>query len=147
VAVTVEGTSQFVVDEDYRIVELALAVVCQADVSRAGATAFPPAPGRNLWEVFPKAKPLFQPYCDEARRTREPVEFLQFYSGRLFRVRAVPDGRHLVLIGESLQHLDTLTLEGLRASLDETIALIDELSRSTRHERLRDSFRLVEGGL
>ena len=146
-AVTVEGTSQVVVDEDYRIVELALAVACEAAVTRTGAPASRPAPGRNLWEVFPEAKPLFEPYCDEARRTGEPVEFLQFYDGRLLRVRAVPRGRHLLLFGESLQDLDTLTLERLRASLAETIALIDDLSGSSRHERLRDSFRLVEGGL
>jgi hypothetical protein len=59
----------------------------------------------------------------------------------------VPAGPRLLLFGESLQHIDTLTLDGLRASLAETIALIDELSGSKRHERLRDSFRLVEGGL
>ena len=136
-AVTVEGTPQFVVDEEYRIVEFAPAV----------APAFRPRRGRSLWDTFPESRPLFEPYYEVAWTTGEPVEFLQFYAGLLLRVRAVPAGPRLLLFGESLQHIDTLTLDGLRASLAETIALIDELSGSTRHERLRDSFRLVEGGL
>ena len=100
--------------------------------------------GRNLWECFPGAEPLFRGYYESAWRSREPLEFVQFYDGRVGRVRATARGDRLVLSWEILAQLDTLTLEGLRSSIVEAISALDRAESSARRVHARRSLRLVE---
>ena len=80
-AVTVEHQTPFVVlDEGDRIV----------GVGPRAEGQFGPLVGSRLWECFPGAEPLFKPYYDAARRSGEPLEFVQFYDGNVARVRAAP---------------------------------------------------------
>ena len=136
VAVAVDEPPNLVLDEDYRIVE----------VGPAAQAALGPLRGRNLWDAFPGSRPLFHPYYDKARRTGEPVEFVQFYDGDLGHIRAVPEGSTLLLFWELLHRLDILTLEGLRASLDQTMAVIEEFEARLRRDHLKSTLRIVEGG-
>ncbi len=136
VAVAVDEPPNLVLDEDYRIVE----------VGPAAEAALGPLRGRNLWDAFPGSRPLFHPYYDKARRTGEPVEFVQFYDGDLGHIRAVPEGSRLLLFWELLHRLDILTLEGLRASLDQALALIEEFDARLRRDRVKSTLRVVEGG-
>ncbi|CAN5145752.1 hypothetical protein BH09ACT13_BH09ACT13_07010 [soil metagenome] len=143
VAVAVDEPPNLVLDEDYRIVE----------VGPAAEAALGPLRGRNLWDAFPGSRPLFHPYYDKARCTGEPVEFVQFYDGDLGHIRAVPEGSRLLLFWELLHlfwellhRLDILTLEGLRASLDQALALIEEFDARLRRDRVKSTLRVVEGG-
>jgi hypothetical protein len=136
VAVAVEGTPHLVLDEHYGIVE----------VGPAAAATFGPFRGRCLWDAFPGAQPLFQPYYEKARRTGENVEFVQFYDGQFGRVRAVPRGARLLIFWEMLHRLDLLTLDGLRTTLAEATATIEESEALLRRSRVRSSLRVVEGG-
>lgn len=135
-AVAVERVPQLVLDERYRIVE----------VGPAAQAGLGPLRGQKLWDAFPDSRPLFEPYYEKARRTREPVEFVQFYDGHVARIQAVPEGSRLLLSWEMLNRLNTLTLDGLRTSLDETMAAIEERERSIRRDRLR-AFQVIEGGV
>ncbi len=102
VAVTVEEQAPFVaLDTGDTIV----------GVGPGAESQFGPLVGSLLWDCFPGSEPLFKPYYDEARRTGEPVEFVQFYDGNIARIRAVPraDDR-LELYWEHISRLDTLTL-------------------------------------
>ena len=58
------------------------------------------------------------------------MEFVQFYDGNVARIRAIPraDGR-LELYWEDISRLDTLTLDGLAQTLDESLELLDENAR------------------
>lgn len=137
-AVTVEQVPpNLVLDEDDRIVE----------VGPAAEAGFGPLVGRNLWECFPGAKPLYGPYYERARQTGEPVEFAQFYNGHVGQVRAVPYGRRLALFWEVLCRLDTLTLDGLYASLGEAMAALEECEGQLRRKQMRDSLRVIDGGV
>ena len=136
VAVAVDEPPNLVLDEDYRIVE----------VGPAAEATLGPLRGRNLWDAFPGSRPLFHPYYDKARRTGEPVEFVQFYDGDLGHIRAVPEGSLLLLFWELLHRVDILTLEGLRASLDQAMALIEEFEAQLRRDRVKSTLRVVEGG-
>ena len=137
-AVTVEQVPpNLVLDEGYRIVE----------VGPAAEAGFGPLVGRNLWECFPGAQPLYRPYYERARQTGKPVEFVQFYNGHVGRIRAVPSGGRLALFWEVLCRLDTLTLDGLRASLGEAIAALEECQDQLRREQVRDSLRVIDGGV
>jgi hypothetical protein len=127
VAVTVEAP-RVVLDEDYRIVE----------VGSSAQAAFGPLLGHDLWESFPDSEPLFRPYYEKARRTGEPVEFVQFYRGSVARIRAVPAGCRLALFWQPLARIDPLTLDRLRASVDRALELV---STETSH-----GLRLIEGG-
>ena len=101
--------------------------------------------GRNLWECLPGAERSFRPHYEKAWRTREPIEFVEFYEGRVDRVRAVASGGRLELSWEPLAQLDTLTLEGLRSSIAAAISTLEEHERATRRERTRSTLRLVQG--
>jgi hypothetical protein len=138
VAVTVEEHAPFVVlDAGDNIV----------GVGPDAESQFGPLVGASLWECFPGSEPLFRPYYDEARRTGEPVEFVQFYDGNVARVRAVPAGTDLLeLYWERITRLDTLTLEGLLETLDESLAVLDDQRASVDREGLRKALRLIEGG-
>jgi hypothetical protein len=128
VAVAASHSPFLVLDERDVIVE----------VGPAARAQFEPLLGRCVWESFPGSRELFRPHYERARRTGQPVEFVQFFAGHVARVRAVPVGGRLELSWQTLAVLDLLTLEGLRASLD---AALDALERRRR----RDSLRIVEG--
>jgi hypothetical protein len=137
VAVTVQQTPFVVLDEGDRIV----------GVGPDAESQFGPLVGSLMWDCFPGSEPLFKPYYEAARRSAEPVEFVQFYDGNVARVRAVPhpDGR-LDLYWERLARLDTLTLDGLANSLDESLELLDEEHVGANRSALRQHLRLIEGG-
>jgi hypothetical protein len=138
VAVTVgQGTPFVVLDEMDRIVE----------VGTSAQSQFGPLVGTVLWESFPGAAPLFKPYYDKARATREPVEFVQFYDGNVARVWAVPgeDGL-LQLHWEAVARLDTLTLGSLVETLEESLELLDEQEADLHRSRVRGALRVIEGG-
>jgi hypothetical protein len=138
VAVTVEQGAPFVVlDEVDRIVE----------VGTSAQSQFGPLVGTVMWESFPGSEPLFKPYYDKARRTREPVEFVQFYDGNVARIRAVlnEDGL-LELHWEALARLDTLTLGSLVETLEESLEILDEQEAGMHRSRVRGAMRVIEGG-
>lgn len=137
-AVTVEEQAPFVVlDAGDTIVE----------VGPRAENQFRPLLGSVLWDCFPGSRPLFKPQYDEARRTRKPVEFVQFHNGNVARVRANPrtDDR-LELYWEVISRLDTLTLDGLAQTLDEALAVLDERSAAMYRDELRKALRVIEGG-
>ena len=108
---------------------------------------FGPLVGSLLWDCFPGSQPLCKPYYDEARRTREPVEFVQFYDGYITRIRAVPraEGR-LELYWENISHLDTLTLASLTETLEKSLELLDESRADLDRDEVRKALRVIEGG-
>ena len=135
-AVTVAQAPFVLLDEDYRIV----------GVGSAAAAGFGPLAGRLLWECFPGSESLFKPHYERARRTGEPVEFVQFYEGTVARIRAVPTGDQLELYWERLHHLDTLTLDGLRSSIAEAIGLLDDREADMLRREMRGVLHVIEGG-
>jgi hypothetical protein len=138
VAVTVKQELRFVVlDEGDWIVE----------VGSHAESQFGPLVGTRLWDSFPGSKPLFKPYYDAARRSGEPVEFVQFYDGNVARVRAVPvgDGR-LELEWEQLARLDTLTLDSLSETLDGALELLGGEATDRRRTVARAALHVIEGG-
>jgi hypothetical protein len=138
VAVTVRQEPPFVVlDEGDRIV----------GVGSAAESQFGPLVGASVWDCFPGSEPLFKPYYDAARRSEEPVEFVQFYDGNVARVRAVPvaDGR-LELEWEQLARLDTLTLDSLSETLDDALELLGGEAADRRPTVRRAALHVIEGG-
>ena len=137
-AVTVEEQAPFVVlDTADTIVE----------VGPGAESQFRPLLGSVLWDCFPGSRPVFKPYYDEARRTREPVEFVQFHNGNVARVRAIPRAEdRLELYWEVISRLDTLTLDGLAQTLDESLERLDERSADAYRDEVRKALRLIEGG-
>lgn len=136
-AVTVQQTPFVVLDEGDRIV----------GVGPDAESQVGPLVGSLIWDCFPGSEPLFKPYYDAARRSGDAVEFVQFYDGNVARVRAVPqaDGR-LDLYWERLARLDTLTLDGLARTLDETLELLDEEHVGAHRNTLRRHLSVIEGG-
>jgi hypothetical protein len=136
VAVTVQEQAPFVVLEtgDYIV-----------GVGPGAESHFRPLLGLLLWDSFPGSAPLFKPYYDNARRTREPVQFVQFYDGYITRVRAVPraEGR-LDLYWEPISRLDTLTLAGLVETLEESLELLDEHRADLNRDEVRKALRVSE---
>jgi hypothetical protein len=137
VAVTVQLTPFVVLDEGDRIV----------GVGPGAESKFGPLVGSLMWDCFPGSEPLFKPYYNAARRSGEAVEFVQFYDGNVARVRAVPhrDGR-LDLYWERLARLDTLTIDGLARTLDESLELLDDEHVGAHRNALRQHLRVIEGG-
>ncbi len=135
-AVTVEETPQMVLDENYLIVEIG------PDVE----AGFGPLAGRRVWEAYPGSEALFQPYYERARTSGEPVEFVQFYNGYLTQIRAVPKQGRLQVFWKVLCRLDTLTLDGLAASLVAAIAQVEEGEALLGREQIRGLLTVVEGG-
>jgi hypothetical protein len=139
VAVTVTQEPPFVVlDEGDRIV----------GVGPHAESQFGPLVGASLWDSFPGSEPLFKPYYDSARRSGEPVEFVQFYDGNVARVRAVPVGYgRLELEWEQLARLDTLTLDSLSETLDDALELLGgDATRRRRQTVRRAALHVIEGG-
>ena len=139
VAVTVEQETPFVVlDEGDRIV----------GVGSRAESQFGPLVGSRIWECFPGSEPLFKPYYDAARRSGEPLEFVQFYDGNVARVRAVPrDDGTLALHWEHLSRLDTLTLASLADTLEESLELLDDQGSESQRDTARRALRLIQGGV
>jgi len=135
VAVTVEATPHFVLDDSDRIV----------GASPAAQAIFAPLFGQIIWDCFRDSKALFQPYYDSARETSQPVEFVQFYQGVVGRIRAVPTGQRLEIYSEEFLRLDPLTLEGLYSSISDAVALL-EGHEAEMHRHIRGTFRVLEGG-
>jgi hypothetical protein len=138
VAVTVRQEPLVVLDEGDRIVGVGLHAESQ----------FGPLVGASVWDYFPGSEPLFKPYYDAARRSGEPVEFVQFYDGNVARIRAVPvaDGR-LELEWEHLARLDTLTLDSLSETLDDALELLGgEVPDRRRPTVGRAALHVIEGG-
>lgn len=137
-AVTVvQGTPFVVLDEGDRIV----------GVGPSAQSQFGPLVGSVIWEPFPGSEPLFKPYYDTARRTREPVDFVQFYDGNVARVRAVPRENGLLdLHWEPLARLDTLTLGSLVETLEESLELLDQQEADRQRASVRSALRVIEGG-
>lgn len=134
-AVTVLQEPYIVFDEEYRIVE----------VSDLAMPVFGPFLGQSVWSCFPDSRPLYEPHYARARRTRLPVEFAQYYNGRVMLVKAVPSGTRITLWYEVVAILDVLTLEGLRESLDSALAKLSAAEETIRREQVRTSLRLVGG--
>ena len=137
-AVTVgQGTPFVVLDEGDRIV----------GVGTDAQSQFGPLVGTVIWQSFPGSEPLFKPYYDKARQTREPVEFVQFYDGNVARIRAVPNEDGLLeLHWQALARLDTLTLGSLVETLEESLELLDEQEADMHRARVRGALRVIEGG-
>jgi hypothetical protein len=137
VAVTVQEHSPFVVlDEGDHIVE----------VGEHAESQLGPLVGACLWESFPGSEPLFRPYYDAVRRSREPVEFVQFYDGNVSRVRAVPlEGGRIGLEWTQLARLDTLTLGSLAETLDRLLEALAAEACGTPSAGRQD-LRVIEGG-
>ena len=135
-AVTVVEVPSVVLDEDYRIVE----------VGPAAQAGFGPLLGQNVFDCFPGSRSLFRPYYEKARRTGRVVEFAQYYDGYVTHVTVIPAGPRLTVHWETLCILDVLTHDGLRSSLTEAIAALEERETKIRREQTRDSLRVVEGG-
>lgn len=135
-AVTVREHTPFVVlDEGDHIVE----------VGEHAESQLGPLVGARIWDCFPGSEPLFRPYYDAARRSREPVEFVQFYDGNVARVRAVPLGcGRIGLEWEQLARLDTLTLDSLADSLDRSLEALAEARDTPPAGRL--DLRVIAGG-
>ncbi len=136
-AVTVQQTPFVVLDEGDRIV----------GVGPDAESQFGPLVGSLIWDCFPGSKPLFKPYYDAARSSGERIEFVQFYDGRVARVRAVPrsDG-HLELCWDILARLDTLTLDGLTQTLDDSLDALDDEQGGMDRIARRQSLHVIEGG-
>ena len=136
-AVTVEQTPFVVLDTGDRIV----------GVGPAAESQFGPLVGSVMWECFPGSEPLFKPYYEQARRSGEVVEFIQFYDGYVARIRAMPrEGGELELSWERLARIDTTTLRSLADSLAASLDLLDEEQREAHRDALRNTLRLIEGG-
>ena len=134
-AVTAEGSQFIVLDEEYRIVE----------VGPTAAATFGPLLGRLVYDAFPDCKPLFQPYYERARRTGATVSFATFYDGYVLHLRASPIGSMLRISWDTLVHLDVLTLDGLKTSLNTALATISELTRDAESEQRRTTLHVVGG--
>jgi hypothetical protein len=138
VAVTVEEQAPFVV------LDTADTIV---GVGPGAESQFGPLVGSLLWDCFPGSEPLFKPYYDEARRTGEPVTFVQFYDGNVARISAIPRGDHsLELYWELISRLDTLTLPALARTLGEALERLDEQSAGKHRDELRKALRVIQGG-
>jgi hypothetical protein len=136
VAVAVSEVPVLVLDEEYRAVELSPAF-------EAGCGM---ALGDCVLEGLPITRSTFVQSCEHARRTGEAVDLVEYGGGRLLHVRIVPQGGLLDVSWETLAMLDTLTLDGLRASLRTLAERLAHAEHTLRRERQRRSLRLVGGG-
>lgn len=135
-AVTVPTIPYLILDADYVVVE-----VGEAAVDEVGHSV-----GRNVWEAFPGSEPFFRPHYETARRTGQPHEFVQFFAGRLARLHAVPRDGLLEVRWEILATIDTLTLDGLRASMDDAISVLEVEENGRPRDAVRRSLRVLDGG-
>jgi hypothetical protein len=88
--------------------------------------------GHVLWSRLPEAEALLRPRFDEARRTRQELEFTVFYAGRTKHLRVVPEADGLGVHVEQLTALDVRTLGTLAESLRRIEAELDARERERR---------------
>ena len=130
---TARGGSYIVLDEDYTILEVAPSV----------ESFFGDFLGQNVWDLFPGSHAIFASYLDEAHRTGDPVEFIQFYSGTVVRILAAPQDQRLHVSWEVLGAVDVSTLDSMRTSLGDIVSLLSEEDASSDRD-LRPRLRVVE---
>jgi hypothetical protein len=135
VAVTVSQAPYLVLDRSYTVVE----------VGDAASAHLASLLGLNLWESHPEAEPLFRAHLENAWRAQEPIEVVEFYEGRVLRIRLARRGDELQVSWEVLMQLDTLTLRGLRSSIDAAISKLEEHGAPGRRKRAPHRLRLIEG--
>ncbi|CAN5145860.1 hypothetical protein BH09ACT13_BH09ACT13_07020 [soil metagenome] len=88
--------------------------------------------GHVLWSRLPEAEPLLRPRFDEARRTRQEIEFTTFYAGRTKHITVIPAADGIAVHVEQLTALDVRSLATLAKSLEQIEAELD----ARAHERL-----------
>jgi hypothetical protein len=134
VASAVEGNRWIMLDDEDRIV----------DASDDVEPIFGPLMGERFWDLFPNARAVFAPYCEEARRTGETVELVTFFEGALKRVRYAPHGAHVTATWEVLASVDVSSVKTLRDSLREIDdALADEDGETVSQP---PALRVLQGG-
>lgn len=136
VAVTVSEALVLVLDEKYRAVEMSPALE-----AGCGLTL-----GDCALDGLPVSRTVFVQSCEHARRTGETVDLVEFGGGRVLHIRVVPQEERLHTSWETLGILDTLTIDGLGASLQTMAETLAGTEGTLRRERLRRSLRLVGGG-
>jgi hypothetical protein len=136
VAVAVTEPVVFVLDEDYRAVEMSPAL-------QAGCGL---AAGDCVLDGLPIARSTFVRSCEHARRTGETVDLVEYGGGRLLRIGIDPQGENLRVSWETLAILDTLTMDGLRTSLRSILETLARAEDALGRDRMRRSLRLVGGG-
>jgi hypothetical protein len=136
VAVAVEEHSVVVLDEQDQLV---------GAVSSAQASIRLPEDASPL-EQLPSARAVFAPYFERARRTGRTLEFVEFVDGRVVQVTVRPEGARLVVSWQTLDILDVLTLEGLRASIERVVETLAQAEATLRRAQARQLLRVVEGG-
>ncbi len=134
-AVTVEGLPSVVLDEADRIV----------GCNSAARPWFEHNLGESVYSCFPGSERLFRPYYGRARRTGCPVEFAQYFDGRVVHLHVTPSGTGLEVTWKTLAILDPTTLERLLASLDVAIGRLDDELRALESARAEPALRLVRG--
>ena len=130
------GGRYLVLDEDYAILEVAPSV----------ESAFGDSLGQNVWELFPGSHAIFSSYLEEAHRTGEPVEFVQFFRGRVVRIEAAPQDRGLHVSWEVLGTVDVSTLESMRESLGDIVSVLTEQEGVSDDGAPRRRLRVVGRG-
>lgn len=134
-AVAVTEPVVFVLDEDYRAVEMSPAL-------QAGCGL---AAGDCVLEGLPISRFTFVRACEHARETGETVDLVEYGGGRLLQVGIVPQDDNLHVSWETLGILDTLTMDGLRTSLRSILEILARAEDALGRERVRRSLRLVGG--
>jgi hypothetical protein len=99
--------------------------------------------GHSLWVRMPRSELVFRPYFQEARRTGEEVEFVEFYAGGILHMRVVPSGESLTVYPTRLSELDVRTLGTLRASLERIASELDARASARRGRRAAGSLRAL----
>lgn len=135
-AVAVEALPFVVLDDANRIVE----------VGSAARDGFEALLGENVLDAFPGSEPIFGPYYEQARETGEPVVFAEYFDGYVLRLSAVPGPNGLTVTWETLERLDVLTLDGLRASLASVVERLEAEEGRLARERRGVSLRVIDGG-
>jgi hypothetical protein len=135
VAAAVPDALVLVLDEDYRAVEMSPAF-------RAGCGL---TPGDCALDGLPISRSMFVQSCEHARRTGDAVDLVEFGAGRVLHIHVVPRDEQLHTSWETLGILDTLTMDGLRASLRSIAETLAGTEDALGRERLRRSLRLVGG--
>jgi hypothetical protein len=136
VAVAVGDLPSVVLDEHDLIVE----------VNAAAEPWFGQYIGQDVFAGYPLAEALFRPHFERARRMCSTVEFAAYYDGTVAYVTATPSRTRLDVTWKPVGVLDTMTLAGLRVSLEAILARLDKAESELARDRVRDSLRVVMGG-
>jgi hypothetical protein len=91
--------------------------------------------GHVLWDHLPAAREVCAPCFDEARASGEPVESVVYYSGRVSRITAIPEGDGLAVHVTCLASLDVTSLGTLMRSLEQVEAALADRASGQRDPR------------